>query len=345
VTVQSSDPTVENSQTVRVGLYVSPNAAITTTFAAVASHLAASPVEPIVAITGGPGTDVRIYNVYNGVLLRTLTGVAAAPAALKFNGDGTRLYVHDTTNLNVRAVDPVTGAQLATFDATSISPDYRGRAVELVRPNGYEVLITPGGKIYDTASGAYYANAPYFSAVLALSMAHSPDQRLVAPHFGSVSRFARTALRGGGLEVELLNLGVLASDSGETCFNEAGDRIYATYWGGNPNYLPATSLTTGQVVQQLPAPLYPSSIRCVWNGLIVGGSQSPLSGDDVVTYNGTTGVSRGSLAASTGAVYQQTLLRRGFDVSADGSRLISLYGGYAESLSTGVSMQTLPTTE
>ena len=164
----------------------------------VSTHVAASPVEPLVAVAGGANTDVELYNVYTGALVRTFPAVAGTPAAIKFSGDGTRLFVHDTVNLNVRSLDALTGAELASFNATSISPDYRGLAIDTLRPNGDEILITPGGKVYDLATGAYYANDPYFSAVLALSLAHSPDQSLVIPQFGSVSRFRKTALRGGG---------------------------------------------------------------------------------------------------------------------------------------------------
>jgi hypothetical protein len=341
VSVSSPDAMVENTQSIRVGLYISATAPVATSFPLVSSHLAASPVEPLVAISGGGGTDVRIYNVYTGALVRTLTNVAAAPAAIKWNGDGTQLLVHDTTNLNVRAVNPVSGAQLASFDATSISDTYIGHAIDVGRPNGYEIVITPGGKIYDLATGAYYANSPYFSAVLALSFAHSPDQRIFSPQFGYLSRFTRTALRGGGLEIEALNLPVAAYDGGEACFNESGDRIYTTL-PGNPDSFSATSLATGQVVQQLPAGTYPSSVRCLWNGLIVGALNYPSTGHDILTYYGPTGVARGTLDSDVGGIYQKTVLRRGLAESADGTRIISLYADYAVIVAEGVTMQTLP---
>jgi BACON domain-containing protein/all-beta uncharacterized protein len=344
VSVSSSDPLVANSQSIRVSLYKSGIAPVTTHIDRVATHVAASPVEPLVAITGGPGTDVMLHNVYSGALVRTLAGVAAGPAAIKFSGDGRQLFVHDEINLNVRKVDAVSGAQLASYDATSISPTYRGYAVETVRPGGEELLITPGGRVYDVGSDTYFANAPYFAAVLALSLNHSPDQSLVAPQFGTVARFRRTALRGGGLEIDSSAYSVYATDTGETCFSANGDRVYSPYFTGNPHHIVATSLATGQIMQQYPTELYPAAVRCVWNGLVVGGAEiANNNADDVVTFHGPTGVGRGTLKSSVGVIYPMSLLRRGLEVSADGTRLISLYGSYVNTDSVGVSLQSLPT--
>lgn len=344
VSVASSDPLVVNSQSIRVGLYKSSVAPVTTNITRVATHLAASPVEPLVAISGGPGTDVLLHNVYSGALVRTLAGVAAGPAAIKFSGDGRQLFVHDQINLNVRKVDAVSGAQLASYDATSIYPTYRGYAVDTVRPGGQELLITPGGRVYDVNSGTYFANAPYFAATLALSLNHSPDQSLVAPHFGTVARFRRTALRGGGLEIDNSAYSVYSTDTGETCFSANGDRVYAPEIDGLPHHIVATSLATGQIMQEYPTEMYPTAVRCVWNGLVVGGAEFTYNNaDDLVTFYGPTGVGRGTLKASVGVIYPMTLLRRGLEVSADGTRLISMYGSNVNTDSVGVSLQSLPT--
>jgi BACON domain-containing protein len=344
VLVTSSDPLVENTQSVRVGLYISATAPAVVSFTRVSNYLAASPVEPLVAVSGGPGTDVHLYNVYNGTLERTLTGIAAQPSAIEFSGDGSKLFVYDRTNINVRSVNAVSGAQLASYNATSISQDYRdGLAIDLLRPNGDEILITPGGRIYNVGTGAQYTNAPYFAAVLGRSLDHSADQSLVTPDFGSISRFTRTALRGGGLEIHTL-ISVAAQDNTESCFNAAGDRVYTPYASGLPHTLAGSSVTTGQIEQQLPAGIWPTSLRCPWNGLIIGGSEYPdnITQDDIYVFYGPTGVSRGNLRAAVGGVYGVRLRRRGLEVSADGTRLIALYGGFNND-ADGVTIQSLPT--
>ncbi len=349
VTVRSSDPLVENIQTVRVGLYVSNNPPLIMNVARVSSHLAASPVEPLIAVAGGPGVDVHLYNVYSGALVRTLTNVAAQPAAIEFSGDGSKLFVFDRINLNVRAVNAVTGAQLASYDATSIDDYYRGGlAVDVLRPGGAELVITPGGRIYDSADGHYHANAPYFGAVLARALDHSPNQGLVSPDFGSISSFRRTALRGGGIEIQYVG----DADSGEGyegCFNAAGTRFYGPYNDGNPHSIGATSLASGQIVQQLPAGLWPSSVKCVWNELVIGGTEytnySTPAGD-IFVYNGISGVSRANLNAAVTGQYGVHPIRRGLEVSADGTRIIAIYGGsVAVGDGEGISLQSLPTPE
>jgi hypothetical protein len=49
---------------------------------------------------------------------------------------------------------------------------------------------------------------------------------------------------------------------GQACVSAAGDRIYTA--SGAPYDFPATSLSTGQVIQTLPGTNYPDSMQCVW---------------------------------------------------------------------------------
>jgi hypothetical protein len=79
VTVSSSDTSAENTETIRVGLYVGSAAPTDLSLSVAALTLAASPVEPIAFVANG-GTDVTGYNVYIGAADRTFVGVARCPA-------------------------------------------------------------------------------------------------------------------------------------------------------------------------------------------------------------------------------------------------------------------------
>jgi hypothetical protein len=68
VTITSPDATVENQQTIRVGLFLSNTVPVSTGVVIVANNLPTSPVEPIVAI-GANSTSVGIYDVNSGALL------------------------------------------------------------------------------------------------------------------------------------------------------------------------------------------------------------------------------------------------------------------------------------
>lgn len=107
------------------------------------STLATSPVEPIVAIGTG-GTNVLIYNVYTGALVRTLASVAGATGPMVFSEDGRTLFVYDSINLAVKQVDSGTSAQVATYPSpVAVSFGASGDAIGVMHPNGYPMLVTP----------------------------------------------------------------------------------------------------------------------------------------------------------------------------------------------------------
>ena len=163
-------------------------AATTTTLTLPGSNLATSPVEPIVAIGTG-GSNVPIYNVYTGALVRTLANVGGATGPMVFSEDGRTLFVYDSTNLVVNQVDSGTGAQVATYSssfATGLSGS--GDAITVMHPNGYPMLMTPVGLYYDLTTGKQYTDngtggSDWLSG--AFSFATTPDQSLLAAQDGT----------------------------------------------------------------------------------------------------------------------------------------------------------------
>ncbi len=346
VAVSSSDPSVENTETIRVGLHLTANASVLTNVAEDASHLAASPVEPLVALSAG---TVKLFNVYTGTLVREITTAGAVPAALTWSADGRELYVFDSTNRVVNAVDPDSGALLRTYDSQPISQlGSLGHAVAVLRPNGHPILVTPSARTYDLTTHTQYSpiysasNTP-IAARVAMSLASSPDQSLLIPHYGSPTRITITALNGGGLvsESSVVTVGTAQGRDGEACMSAAGDRIYTA--SGAPYEFPATSVETGEVIQILPGTNYPNSMQCVWNGLVIGGVSGYYADQDIFIYNGPTGVARGTRSSdgvNTGAY--RYLLERGLAVSADGTRLVSLWSGPSYGTTEGAYFHELP---
>lgn len=322
VTIISPDTRVENQQTIRVGLHIASTAPTTTATDADTSFLAASPVEPLVATHGG-GSSIDLRNVYTGAIVRTLANVVAQAGGMAWSGDGLFLYVHDRINLRVVALSPATGAQTASYDASGQQPgDPSGLAVAYLRPAGYPMLLTPGSRLFDLATGDERSQAGLRIASYAASLAISPDQSLVAPDFGSVKRLERSALNGGTLLVtDGAGFGTAQGRAGEACVSAAGDRIYSA--SGAPYDFPASSVATGQVVQRLPGNAYPNSIQCVWNGLVVGGIDGYYSSADVWVYYGPSGAELAQLSSSAATGYR-SLIDRGLAVSADGTRLVSV---------------------
>ena len=331
VTIKSADPTVENQQSIRAGLYLSSTAPVATPVAVAATNLAASPVEPIVAANAG-GTSVSIYSVYSSSLLRTLAGVAAAAGPLVFSEDGQSLFVFDTTNNVVNQVDAQSGAAIANYNAVPLPNPVTsgGPAIAVMHPAGYAMLVTAAGRAFDLASGTQFQDNTFMWSSEPFGFSSSPDQSMVASQTGIAHRIIRSALHGGTLvtqsDVVTPPSGTVQNPSnGQSCFGITGDRIYTA--SGAPYSFPATSVATSQVIQTLPATSYPDSIQCVWNGLVVGGIDGYYNPNDVYVYVAATGFLAAELSSSGPSTSNRDLASRGLAVSADGTMLVSAWTG------------------
>ena len=173
VTIKSANPAVTNQVTIRVGLYVSNTAAVSVVLPIAVHNMAASPVEPLLAVASA-GTDVTLYNMYTGVLVRTLSAVAAAAGPLTFSEDGKSLFIYDTTNLDVVQVDVGTGTVIRTYAASKPSNGFGtdGNAIAVLHPNGYPMLATPVGLYYDLSTGEQFADPNPSGAFMSLSLIH-----------------------------------------------------------------------------------------------------------------------------------------------------------------------------
>jgi hypothetical protein len=346
ITVSSPDPTVENQQTIRVGLYLSSTAATTTTLAVPANTLVTSPVEPIAAIGTG-GTNVLIYNVYTGALVRTLANVAEAIGSMVFSEDGRTLFIYDSTNLVVNQVDSCTGAAVASYPSSFTTIiGASGTAIGVIHPNGYPMLVTPVGLYYDLTTGKAYTDGTTDWIDGAFSFTNTPDQSLLASQDATTIRIKRSSLNGGVFVTQMNIISppintIENSTNGQSCFSTTGDRLYTA--SGAPYDFPATSVATSQIIQVLPGTNYPDSIQCVWNGLVIGGADGFYSPTDIFVYVGLTGVSLGQLSSNGLLTEGRDLLSRGLAVSADGTMLISAWANFpGNSSGAGVYFQPLP---
>ena len=318
VTVTSTDPTVENQETIRVGLYVASVAPVTISQPVEETFVATSPVEPI-AFVSDSGTSVTGYNVYTGAVDRTFANVAAAAAQLVVSADGTRLFVYDSTNLAVIELDATTGAIEHSYPSSGAS----GSAIGYVRPNGFSVLITPQGFAYDVTTHAQYADATPGAFAVAYSFAGSPDNSKLVTDSGNVYSLFRTALGGGSLQSSLLfNTNTVQGAPGQACISADGQTVYTA--SGSPYNFYGNSTATHLGTQVLPGQAYPNAIACVWNGVVVGGTLGEYDPTDVFVYNGPTGVQLAVLNSSQITNGYREMLARGMGVSADSTRLITV---------------------
>ncbi len=110
--------------------------------------------EPARAVVGGPGGDLLVFSVWNGMLYRNRIPPAMDPETSSINIDwhrtpDGRYWLSADTDGELRIVDPVTGRQVAgrRIDIrdnpdTAMTPDSRHLVVS--RPGGVVVLGLPG---------------------------------------------------------------------------------------------------------------------------------------------------------------------------------------------------------
>ncbi|MCE1204232.1 MAG: hypothetical protein LWW79_06445 [Holophagaceae bacterium] len=334
VTLGSGDASVENQPTIRVGLHITAHDASTVTLDYPAAHQAASPVEPLLALNDGAASEVRLYNAFDGTLVRTLANVAATPGNMTFSEDGRVLFVHDPTNLGVVAVDPVDGTKLHTFHSSEWV-----YAVAVFHPAGIPMLIVPGGIAYDLTSNTMVQSQYLNLLGSSLTLKPSPDQTMLVTHWGGAMKVDWTALNGGLLNA---SWGPSALDvsgrEGEACFSANGDRIY-TASGGTYDF-PATAVATNTLIQRLPGAPYPNAMVSSWNGLVVGGIDGYYALQDIFCYDSPSGIGRGNLSSNSSANAYRSLRHRGLALSADGLRVFSLF--VPSSGPAGVYLQDLP---
>jgi Viral BACON domain len=147
VTLSSSDPSIENTEQIRVGLWVGSSAPTTTLkIPAAFTEVKADPVRPyIYAHNGGP--DITIFHAYTGAEVAKLSNIAPRIGDMAVNGDGTRLFVAnksepqiipiDLNNMKMLASWPLRDGQLRPYVS-----------ITAARPNGIATLAVNDGNLY-----------------------------------------------------------------------------------------------------------------------------------------------------------------------------------------------------
>lgn len=153
VTLTSTEPTIQRSETVRVGFWVSnSNPANVVSAQLSRDHypsILVNPVEPL-SYTLGLTTEIRVHNVYTGALVRTLQ-FASSMLATKFalSDDGRLLFVFDRRSGNTLVLNG-NGQSTTPIASYPGLDNYESYALFPVRVNGHPILWTPQYDAYDT---------------------------------------------------------------------------------------------------------------------------------------------------------------------------------------------------
>jgi hypothetical protein len=157
ITLTSSNPSIERSETIRVGLWKGAAAPTTISkpLAFTSNSIVTSPVEPYlysIARNYDPGQTgtvdpqvgglVRVYNVFTGDLVRSYASGTTQPGSITISSDGTKLFVTDYSGPATLELDALSGTLLATHAATTNPPavyDER-HGIEFLRVDGRPVV-------------------------------------------------------------------------------------------------------------------------------------------------------------------------------------------------------------
>jgi hypothetical protein len=311
VSITSSDTTVENNETIRVGLWVgSTTPTATTTISTAYNEIAADPIRPY-AYVAGAGGDIQVYNVYTGLLVTTIPGVATQVGILAISQDGSTLYAVDTSNLTIVPVNLDTYVA-GTAWPLSGSPTYP--RIVYGRTNGFGFVLAGDGRAYDATSGAVLAPT-FFGAVSELAVARNGTLFCAETTCRTLDY---TALRGGELSIGDLR-SLHATDFPDNCHDVAisndASRIYLAC-GAVYHFMVFDGTTLNQI-SSLPGDAYPNIIEVTADGRVFTGAFFGPVANDVWIYDST-----GALLAT----YQIAglLLDRQLKVSGDGIRMMTL---------------------
>jgi len=338
LTLTSSDPTIEWGEKVRVGLWVGSSDPVKVSNPYTATnayylYTVNDPVEPYEFINSS-GTDVAVYNVYTGALVKTFTGVGPKLGEMTVSSDGTTLFVVDTSNFSIKAIRIADGTVLQPFPLTS---DYMSYPMGILyaRPNGHPVLLTTmTGLVFDVGSrNAYTATLDTMvpGDTGGVQIAVTPDGRHVAmwgrPGYSSWDEVHQDTLEYSALT------GQVIVTAGKTITKDLylvdaaitpdGSRIYVAdydFQGFDPS-----SGTLVQTIQQPSTGPYTSivnNITLLPNGDLLGAATwdpySTRGSTDIWRYN-PQGMLQGSMVA--GIDTTERIIQRTLRVSGDGLRV------------------------
>lgn len=284
-----------------------------------AVSLVANPVEPWVYVSDG-SSNIDVFNVYSGRLVKSFTGVASSVGQLQTSSDGAKLFAVDTTNYRIVAVNAISGRILKLYAlAGPINGDF---SFAYARPGGVPTLFAPGQAAIDVATGNQVSSpltGGFFYDPFITSTADGSHLAVLERGLSPGSLYSYTvASDNGHLTITQVNGSMIA---GENCPDVAispdGSRLYPAC--GWPYEFDVYDFASLNQIQTLTATNYPNNAEFDSDGDFVGGLDGIYNPADVFVYD-VSGYSLGTVpeieyAQSQGAALMQ--------ISGDSTRVIS----------------------
>jgi len=330
VTIASSDASVENTEKVRVGLWVGLADPTATTISVTTANVAADPIRPYAY--AAVGRDISVYNIHTGLPVTTIMGVAAVASTVGYmtvSHDGSMLYAVDTTSSKIVPVNLDSSAVGTAFSFTSFSSL---KVIDYTRTNGVELIISgSGGQIFN-ATGTLFPSTFAGNTVVTASRggtrlctvdvgvsAYSiscPTLDFTSLNGGQLllgNTFTVSGISGNGMDVAL-------KGNGATLYVASGGvtelSAYLTS-GQNPTYV-------GSGLSPAPTGLHPNNAEIAADGRIIASAANPGFGTADVWIFDANGAPLATRKIAAGGSDQ--IFNRQLRISGDGIRLITISG-------------------
>ncbi|MES2164493.1 MAG: hypothetical protein V4476_25345 [Pseudomonadota bacterium] len=153
VTLRSSDPTVTNSEVIKVGLWKGSASPIQNQVIAQAyKRIIADPIRPLVYTHNGDGT-IDVYHLYTGAKLYALAVPGARLGPMATSPEGDKLYVSDATSTSIHVFDLTQMAHVTSWPATQTQSYRDVDDMLVIRPEGVNIILAGNGTAYVAATG------------------------------------------------------------------------------------------------------------------------------------------------------------------------------------------------
>jgi len=323
VTVTSSDPTVTNTEQVKVGFWVgtvTPSAI--NTLALTYLEIVTDPIRPYVYMNSG-GTAIDIYNVHTASLVTTITNVGAALGDMEISSDGSTLYVADLTNYDIVPISLDTLTVNTAWNVTGSGNLWLAYG----RVDNKPFIFAGNGTVYDADSGVALPNTfdigGYYYGGSVLNVSQNGKTMCgvkvgLSPYTIECFQLRYSSLGTGALT--MTSLGDVRGPGGnvkDVALIHDGTRAYVA--SGSPYNFIGFDMSTMLQDQTLPANAYPNCVEISPDNLLYGGTSSWYGSLDVWIYD-ISGVEQNSYYLSG---YADNIRDRQLAVSGDGLRMIT----------------------
>jgi len=340
ISITSDDVSVQNTETVRVGLWVGSNTPATTTNISTpqiqgrANQAVADPIRPYLYYHDG-GTNISVYNVYTGSVVATIASVASHLGEMAVANDGSRLYVLNNALFTIIPIDLSTlipgtawsfGNQVYTY-------------LDYVRTDGVGLVISGNGQIFNAVTGVAYSTGFYVAAngnsivktsqdgsrFCTLDVSYVPYTVVCYPLFYSTTNSGEVMLGASRSTQGAANTtgnDLAVSNDGGLVY--VPSHIYNSASGPNDikGYDASSMLSTMPEVRSFPIGTDPNNVEVARDGRVFAGRYIWDAGADVRIYN-SSGTELGSYDVSGSS---QALFTGRLRLSGDGLRMITITG-------------------